>query len=150
MVTIQSIRENPALAELGIAYFQSKWNSVRPEMYQDAIMHSLQAPGDLPQWYLLFKEDRIIGCVGLIPNDFISRMDLYPWLCALFVDEEERKQGYGKLLIDCVAEATKKAGFDKLYLSTEHRTYYERYDFKYIGLGHHPWGEDSRIYELEL
>ena len=113
MVTIQSIRENPELAELGIAYFQSKWNSVRPEMYQDAIMHSLQAPGDLPQWYLLFKEDRIIGCVGLIPNDFISRMDLYPWLCALFVDEEERKQGYGKLLNDCVAEATKKAGFDK-------------------------------------
>ena len=150
MVTIQSIRENPELAEQGIAYFQSKWNSVRPEMYQDAIMHSLQAPGDLPQWYLLFKEGRIIGCVGLIPNDFISRMDLYPWLCALFVDEEERRQGYAKLLIDCVAEATKKAGFDTLYLSTAHRNYYERYDFKYIGQGHHPWGDDSRIYALEL
>mgnify|MGYP001064746619 CR=1 FL=1 len=45
---------------------------------------------------------------------------------------------------------TKEAGFEYLYLCTEHIDYYEKYDFQYIGQGYHPWGEESRIYQFEL
>ena len=81
---IVSVRQQPAIADTAIRYFQDKWASPESLMvYEDCIRHCIGAKAPLPQWYLLFMEDAVIGCAGLITNDFISRMDLYPWLCAL-------------------------------------------------------------------
>ncbi|WP_422083799.1 GNAT family N-acetyltransferase [Ulvibacterium sp.] len=147
---IISVRENPNYKDKAIAYFQKNWKSVLPVIYEDCITHSIGARNPLPQWYVLEKNGKIIGCAGLITNDFISRGDLYPWVCALFIEERHRGHAYGALLLEQAKRDTKKAGFEYLYLCTEHIGYYEKYGFHYIGQGYHPWGEESRIYELEL
>lgn len=90
------------------------------------------------------------GCAGLIANDFISRMDLWPWACALYVAEHMRGHAYGRLLLDRAAEDARRAGFGKLYLSTDHAGLYEKWGFRYIGQGYHPWDAESRIYERTL
>ena len=149
-MNIISIRENPDYKDKAIKYFQKNWKSVLPIIYEDCITQSIGARNSLPQWYLLEKDNEIIGCAGLITNDFISRMDLYPWVCAIFIDEKYRGNAYGSLLIEKARADSKKAGFGHLYLCTSHIGYYEKYNFKYIGQGYHPWGEDSRIYELEI
>jgi GNAT superfamily N-acetyltransferase len=105
-----SIRENPEYKDKAIKYFQSKWQSVLPVIYEDCISHSIGSTNPLPQWYLLEKECEIIGCAGLITNDFISRMDLYPWICALFIEEIHRGNNYGSLLIDKAKIDAKEAG----------------------------------------
>ena len=145
-----SIREHPNYRERAIHYFQQRWKSVWPIIYEDCITHCINARNDLPQWYLLEKEDTIIGGAGLITNDFISRGDLYPWVCALFVNEEERGNAYGTLLLNKAKQDAKKFGYDHLYLCTEHIGYYEKYGFEYIGQGYHPWEEASRIYQIRL
>ncbi|MCW5518793.1 GNAT family N-acetyltransferase [Aureitalea sp. L0-47] len=147
---IISVREHPAYKDKAIDYLQKSWPSVLPIIYEDCISNSLNAKNPLPQWYLLELNGLLIGCAGLITNDFISRGELYPWLCALFIDEKYRGNDYGSLLIDRAKRDTKKFGFDYLYLCTGHIGYYEKYDFKYIGQGYHPWGEESRIYESLL
>jgi N-acetylglutamate synthase-like GNAT family acetyltransferase len=130
-----SIRENPEYKDQAIKYFQSKWQSVWPIIYEDCINHSLTTLNPLPQWYLLEKEGMIIGCAGLITNDFISRMDLYPWVCAIYIDERHRGHNYGSLLIDKAKTDAKRAGFEHLYLCTDHIGYYEKQGFEYIGQG---------------
>ncbi len=145
-----SVRENPEYKDKAIQYFQKSWKSVLPIIYEDCITHSINARNPLPQWYLLEKDDELIGCAGLITNDFISRGDLYPWINAIFIEETHRGNRYSALLIEKAKQDAKKAGFEYVYLCTDHIGFYEKYNFKYIGQGYHPWDEESRIYEQKL
>jgi N-acetylglutamate synthase-like GNAT family acetyltransferase len=77
-------------------------------------------------------------------------MDLYPWICAVFISENERGNYYAKLLIEKAKEDSKSFGFKYLNLSTKHIGYYEKFGFEYIGQGYHPWEEESRIYQIKL
>jgi ribosomal protein S18 acetylase RimI-like enzyme len=147
---VVSVRENPEYTEKAIRYFQESWKSVLPIIYEDCISHCVNSIKPLPQWYLLESNNAIIGCAGLITNDFISRMDLYPWICALYIDENYRGNAYALLLMEKAKEDARDAGFDFIYLSTDHIGYYEKYGFNYIGQGYHPWNDESRIYELKL
>lgn len=150
MMNIISVREYPHYAERVTDYLQKCWKEISPVIYSDCISHCVDAINPLPQWYVLEKEGEFIGCAGLITNDFISRMDLYPWLCALFIDENHRGNGYAQLLIEKVKEDARKLGFANIYLCTDHVGYYEKYGFHYIGDGYHPWNEQSHIYEISL
>ncbi len=142
---VLSVRENPAYLDRAVGYFSEKWGIDR-RVYEDSISFSLDTSSPLPRWYLLMEGDTIIGSYGLIANDFISRQDLWPWLCALYVEESERGKGYGGLLLAHGRREAEKLGFGKVYLSTDHTSYYERYGWKFIGMGYGPFGE-SRIYE---
>ncbi|WP_334124118.1 GNAT family N-acetyltransferase [Empedobacter brevis] len=150
MMKIITLRENKEYLNKGIQYIQESWSEVAPIIYEDCIVNSINSENPLPQWYLLEKDDKIIGCAGLITNDFISRMDLYPWICAIYITEEERGNNYASLLIDQAKKDTKKFGFRHLNLCTDHVGYYEKLGFEYIGQGYHPWEEESRIYQIEV
>ena len=148
---IISVRENPDWTEDAIAYFQKRWANENSAMvYDDCIRHCLDTESPLPQWYLLVDGQTIAGCAGLITNDFISRMDLYPWLCALYIEPEYRGHSYGSLLIERGKTDAKACGFKKIYLCSDHVGYYEHYGFRRIGTGYHPWGETSGIFEADV
>ena len=147
---IISIRENPEFKEIGIQFFQESWSEINPIMYRDSIENCINASLPLPQWYLLEKDGDIIGCAGLITNDFISRGDLYPWICTLYVDEKFRGHSFGSLLINKAKEDTCKFGFKHLNLCTDIEGYYEKLGFSYLAQGYHPWGEESRIYQITV
>lgn len=144
---IVSVRENPSCVDQAISYFQKHWANENTMMvYDDCIRNCINAKTPLPQWYLIDRGNDLIGCAGLVTNDFISRMDLYPWVCALYIEREHRGKGYGSLLLEKAKQDTARFGYGYLYLSTSHVGYYEHYGFTYIGTGYHPWGESSRIY----
>ena len=148
---IISVRQESANVAEIIAYFQTQWAT--PEtmaLYADSISHARSTSSSLPQWYLLKDGATIVGGVALITNDFISRMDLWPWLAALQIEEAYRGKGYARLLIEHVKEEARALGFEQLYLSTDHQELYEELGFTFIGMGYHPWGESSRIYQTTL
>ena len=150
MIQIIGIRENPELLEPGVKFFHNAFGSAKNYMlYHDCISHSITTESALPRWYLAMKDDEIVGCCALITNDFISRMDLWPWLAALYVVESQRNQGLGGMLLAHGVTEAGKLGFSKVYLTTDHDSYYERYDWKHIGTGYAPWGDSGRIYEIE-
>lgn len=150
-MVVVNIRKNPAYLKSAIAYFQEKWASEQSKMvYEDSITRSISTPNPLPVWYLLVDGDKPVGCAGLITNDFISCGDLWPWLCALYVEEDYRGRALGRLLIDEIKKDAAAIGFKNLYLCTDHIGYYEKYGFSYIATGYHPWGETSRVYECRL
>jgi SAM-dependent methyltransferase len=142
-----SIRNAPDYAERGIDWFASKWGIDRKE-YEKSFADCINKNESLPQWYLVIDEDdEIIGGCGLIQNDFVDRTDLFPYLCALFVEERARGNALGARLLEKARIDGGRLGFDRLYLCTDHTAYYEKYGWRYIALGSHPWGATSRIYE---
>lgn len=145
---IINVREQPEYADTAVSYFSGKWGNAR--IYDDTINNCLDSDLPLPQFYLLEDAGMIIGCAGLITNDFISRGDLYPWLCALYIEESRRGHRYAKLLIHHAKEDARKMNFKTMYLCTSHIGLYEKYGFTFLGEGYHPWGEVSRVYSIEL
>ncbi|MDE6191391.1 MAG: GNAT family N-acetyltransferase [Muribaculum sp.] len=77
-------------------------------------------------------------------------MDLYPWLAALYIEEAYRGRQLSKSLIDRAIQDTAHMGYKYLNICTDHIGYYERYGFNYIGKCHHPWGETTRIYQINI
>ena len=53
-----------------------------------------------------------------------------------------KKDGYNavQLMEMCIRDS----------LSTDHAGLYEKWGFRYLGQGYHPWGAESRIYERTL
>lgn len=150
-MNIISVKGAPALKQRAIAYFQQQWaTDASKAVYENCITNSMKTERPLPQWYVPLEDDTIIGCAGLITNDFISRMDLYPWICAIFVEEAHRGQRYSEQLIARAKQDATRGGFSHVYVCTGHIGLYEKYGFTYIGDGFHPWGASSRIYEATV
>ena len=150
-VRLVAVREHPELAALAIDAYSAWWSGgQRRDLYDDCVRHSLDTPSTLPRWYLLLAGDEAIGGAGMISNDFISRMDLWPWLCAVYVAEPYRGRRLAGRLICRVKADARAAGFEALYVATNLRGFYERYGFAEIGVGYHPWGEQSRLFKAPL
>jgi len=145
---IIGIHDNQEYLQKAVDSFTAWWKIDR-RIYDDCIKNSInKTTSPLPCWYLMLKSEVIIGGYGLITNDFISRQDLCPWLCALYIEEGYRGSQLGSKLLKHAQSETAKLGYKKLYLSTNLKGYYEKYGWRFVAQGYHPWEAESMIYEI--
>ncbi|MBE6619967.1 MAG: GNAT family N-acetyltransferase [Ruminococcaceae bacterium] len=128
---IVKLTDRPEMKESMATWFHQKWGIPR-EAYQDSMDTCLESKGAVPAWYVAMQDDRIIGGVGVIENDFHDRPDLAPNVCALFVEPDARGQGMAGKLLDFVCNDMKEAGMKQLYLVTDHTSFYERYGWEFV------------------
>lgn len=148
---IISIRQEPSYKEIATKYIHSKWgNETNYQLYEDSIFSCVNTKEPVPYWHLLEDNEQIIGCVGLIEHDFISRTVLAPWICSLYVEKTHRGKVLGSLMIEQVKKDASKEGFEKVYLCTNLDGFYEKYGFRHIGEGFLSSGKPEKIYEAIL
>lgn len=128
---IINLRERGALLEPAAAWFHAKWG-VPLEAYRDSMAQCLKQKNAVPQWYLAMDGDRILGGLGVIENDFHNRKDLAPNVCAVYVEEDCRRQGIAGRLLNHVCGDMARMGVDTLYLLTGHTSFYERYGWEFL------------------
>ncbi len=120
----------PDLKEYAADWFHTKWG-VPKEAYLDCMDAYLRGKTEFG-WYLCLDEDRIVGGMGVIENDFHNRKDLSPNICAVYTEEEYRNQGIAGNLLNMTVNDLGQKGINPVYLVTNHVGFYERYGWKFL------------------
>ena len=123
--------DRPEIKEQAAQWFHEKWD-IPLKAYMESMEDCLRGIKSVPQWYLAMEDNRIIGGLGVIENDFHDRKDLIPNICAVYVEEAKRCNGIAGALLNYVCVDMKEKGIDTLYLITEHASFYERYGWKFL------------------
>lgn len=140
-----TLREEPELKEAAAAWFHSKWG-VPEEAYMECMDAYLNQETELG-WYLCLDGDTIAAGMGVIENDFHDRADLTPNVCAVYTDENYRKQGLAGNLLNMVVEDLRSKGISPVYLLTDHTGFYERYGWEFYCMAQGDGEEEpSRMY----
>lgn len=125
----------------------------RPSVTIDAVRKKLQAQkiGVLPHTYIALCGGRAVGTVAMYDNDLKGEA-VTPWLGSLFVPEEMRGRGIARALISHVRSVAQSAGFDTLYLRTEHTAaYYEALGWEFVKETVDPvYQLQTRVYRTKL
>ena len=139
-----TLKERPELIDQAAEWFHSKWG-VPKEAYFDcmtAYLNDETAYG----WYLCLDNDKIVGGLGVIENDFHRRKDLTPNVCAVYTEEAHRGKGIAGKLLDSVVKDMKAKGIAPLYLITDLTGFYERYGWAFLTMVEEDSGELTRMY----
>ena len=126
----KTLREKPEIMEETATWFHSKWHVSR-EAYLECMLAYLNYDTEYG-WYLCLDEDRIVGGLGVIENDFHDRKDLAPNVCAVYTDEDYRCQGIAGRLLNMAVEDLRTKGISPVYLLTNHTGFYERYGWEFL------------------
>lgn len=106
--------------------------------------------GETAELLLLTEGDKLLSFCTYAEHDEISDRSLKPWAGFVFTFPEycgERRAG--KLLEHAYALA-KRDGYPYLYVSTEEKGLYEKYGFTYWKDMKNDFGEDCRVYRIEI
>lgn len=150
METIIKLRENDLFLKKAVIWFSSKWGIPQKE-YEDSIQQCISKKNNVPQWYIVIDENHnIIAGAGVIENDFHEYTHFSPNLCALFVEQCYRKKGIARKILHFVIEDMKNIGFKKLYLVTDHTTFYEKCGWKFLCMVNDNEGISERMYIFNI
>ena len=125
-----TLRQRPELKDTAANWFHEKWG-VPTEAYLECINDYLDNTTEYG-WYLALDGNKIIGGLGVIENDFHDRPDLAPNVCAVYTEEEYRKQGIAGNLLNFVVDDLRAKNITPLYLVTDHTGFYERYGWEFL------------------
>lgn len=140
------LADQPERKEQAAQWFHEKWG-IPLAAYLESMEECLTGKGPVPQWYVAVEDDRIIGGMGVIENDFHDRKDLAPNVCAVYTEEDRRGRGVAGALLNDVCEDMKQRGIDTLYLLTDHDSFYERYGWEFLCMAQGDGEEEmSRMY----
>ena len=142
-----TLRQRPELERQAADWFHSKWG-VPEEAYLECMEAYLKGETELG-WYLCLAQDtgdggqgsgrpmrdaeeRIVGGLGVIENDFHDRKDLSPNVCAVYTEPEHRGRRIAGRLLDLAVEDLRSKGISPVYLVTDHTGFYERYGWEFF------------------
>jgi GNAT superfamily N-acetyltransferase len=128
-MTISDLRDRPDFANaVADRVWRAFWKDKgHPLSLLTGLVQDTLGPEPIPMAFVAHEGNRFIGTVSVIACDEDTRPRYTPWVAALWIEPEDRRQGIGADLVERAAEFACKAGADTVYLlSGPHRcAYYE-------------------------
>lgn len=82
-----------------------------------------------PITIILLKDNVLIGFYQILEHDH-DNTQYTPWIANVYIKEEYRGLGMGRILIESIPQFMKKLNIKTIYLHTRHVNLYEKFGFK--------------------
>ena len=131
-LTLVALSDRLDLLPTVAKWVYEQWWSHLPEHSAESLAEMLKERRALDHIYESFvalRDSVPVGTATVLDHDIDTDRwpDLTPWLAAVYVIPEARRQGIGEQLVSKVTEIARAKGFDTLYLwTTDQRNWYER------------------------
>ena len=119
--TISNLAHVPQFADTVADRGWHAWwqhDGVSLEFYRTGLEPMLKGEG-IPAGFVAHRGEAYLGSALLIENDLEARPSLSPWIAALWVDPEHRRQGIANDLMTAARAAAATVGQQTVYLCGE-------------------------------
>lgn len=100
--------------------------------------------------YLLIKDEHLLSFGTLTQKDCIEDNNMYPWIGFIYTQPQYRGHRYSQKLINKMLDDALNQGYFCVYLASDHIGLYEKYGFTYLENRIDIWGDNNRIYFINL
>jgi GNAT superfamily N-acetyltransferase len=121
---ITYLADYPQYLPTVVGWIFDEWGWEMPSRTQEGIQaeYSLHLNRDrIPLTMLALIEGQPVGSASIFLHDMDTRMDLTPWLAAVYVLPEFRGQGIGSQLVRAIEDVATRLQLERLYLFTPDR-----------------------------
>ena len=122
-MTIEYLADHPEAVPILAQWQHAEWGHLRPGDTAEKRTVRLQGYCNrdrIPLTVVGLDEGEVLGSASLILHDMETRMELTPWLAAVFVGESYRQKGIGAELVRRITMEAGKLDIPLLYLYTVH------------------------------
>jgi GNAT superfamily N-acetyltransferase len=121
-MTVKHLAEYPdAIPTLAVWAYNQWGHLMSPDTTPETLRRAFgrrTVPSQIPETFVAVEDGEPVGTASLVVHDLPTRMDLSPWLAAVYVAPEFRDQGIGSALVQAVMGEAQALGVEKLYLFT--------------------------------
>jgi len=121
MTTIDYLAEHPYAVPAVVAWLHSEWGQCVGATSVEEWIPRLQrrlSRGRIPTSFVALRDGVAVGTASLIEHDMSTRPELTPWLAAVYVHPEARRQGIGSALVERAFREAAELGVETLHLFT--------------------------------
>jgi len=108
---------------------QREWGHLVPEITPEGFISAFEKRTTIhtiPETFVAVGSTAPVGMASLVEHDMFMRMDLSPWLAAVYVVPESRNSGVGSKLVQTAMQEARVLGLDRLYLFTPDQVHFYR------------------------
>jgi GNAT superfamily N-acetyltransferase len=120
-VKIEYLSDRPEFLPTLAQWHHEEWSALRPGDSVEARIIRLKSwcgRGGVPLTVIALSDDELLGSASLIEHDMDDRLELTPWLAAVFVAPEHRRRGVGAALVRRIMDEATSLQVPRLYLYT--------------------------------
>lgn len=87
----------------------------------------------LPIGYACYDEENLVGFSTLRKENLKKYPKIFPWISSVMIFDEYRGQGYGRKMLQEIANKAKELGYKKVYLWTDQAPeFYKKIGYTYL------------------
>ena len=129
-IKIEHLGEHRSAIPEIVGWLHTEWGHLMPDVSLSklaSIYKNRLTPHQIPETFVALLDDEIVGTASIVDHDMSIRMDLSPWLAAVYVEAECRGAGVGSQLVQALMDEVAFLGLKRFYLFTPNRaSFYAR------------------------